>query len=393
MFPTNIEISEKEAFRQSILADNITRGRIFAGIIIVIEIVLAAIDITTSILKVSSQFHFSAYFFAYMLMILVSTAFLLYLNRAIKFKNKSAKRFYHAETVILIYITFILSWGSFISLMDQKRYGQLMVFMVNMITCSVSFVFERRKTFLSYTVSLAILFIGLPFFQQNSNILIGDYVNISVFVAISWVCSRVLSYHYCNDFNNKSLLGKANRKLEELSLFDELTSLPNRRSYVKHMEAISDSILSEKSQLSVIMMDIDFFKQFNDLYGHKAGDECLIQVGAQIHSVVKDSADFAARLGGEEFIYISTSANEEKIGMIAETIRAKIADLKIPHSDSNNEYLSISLGTSTVHVGSKKDLWQCIELADKALYFAKSEGRNCVKISNGSIADSTILNA
>lgn len=379
----SMDAGEKDDFQKNILSDNIIRGKILMKLLIAFEVILAAADVLTSVLNLSNVFRFDAYLVAYSIMILVNIAYLIFLGRLNGVNTMSASRLHQIEAVLLIYVTFIQTWGSVISLMDQKLYGQLMVFMVNMIVCSVIFYLDIKQIIIPYVISTLTLVIGLPFFQKSYNILIGHYVNIFVFVVTSFLCSRILFSNYFNDYVHKSMLRKANEKLEALSLFDELTLLPNRRSYDQYTDTFAVSTSNANAQFSAIMMDIDFFKEFNDIYGHKAGDECLTKAGEQIQTAVNSSDDFAARIGGEEFVYISTSADDRQIVKIAEMIREKINDLKIPHKASTTGYLSISLGTSTVFSNSKEDLIHCVELADKALYIAKASGRNCVKTIEG----------
>lgn len=320
-------------------------------------------------------------------MILVNISYLLIINKYNYLDNKPLVYLNNLEKIMIFYVTFFMSWGSIISLMDQKLYGQLIVFMVNMIACSVFYYFEAKKMLIPYIISTAILLLCLPFFQNSRDILIGHYVNLIIFLLISWFCSRILYHNYCSEFTNKVLLEKANNKLQELSLIDELTGIPNRRSFNNYITSMDDYNLKSGLVISIIMMDIDFFKQYNDNYGHTTGDKTLKSIAYQINSVVTHSMNFAARFGGEEFIYAAIGANEEEINRIAETIKTNIINLKIPHNYSKvSNYISLSLGTSTIVANSQKDIFDCIELADKALYLAKESGRNCVKSINNTLS-------
>jgi len=231
----------------------------------------------------------------------------------------------------------------------------------------------------------------------------GHYVNLGVFICISWLASRIVFRDYCSDYKNRRLLQKTNILLErqieqnsvlklklaaadfqsnELALLDELTGIPNRRSFRNFIDIAFKRSVNENSVLSIIMVDVDYFKQFNDNYGHNEGDRVLVAVANQINSVVRHKMDFVARWGGEEFIYAAFNTNATEIEKIAETIRSNVFDLKIPHRFSNNwNYISVSLGTCTIGVRGKDDVGKGIERADKALYLAKSGGRNCVRVN------------
>lgn len=398
----DIEECEKELFKRSVLNENFHRGRILAIALIVFELILASMDISAAIFKVDDRFYFSSYLIMYLLIILINSIYLLYINKFINLKGESIGHLRNSENVLVAYITLIMTWGSIVTLMDQKLYGQLMVFMVNMIFCSVLYFLDNEKIIISYSCSVVIILIGLPFFQSSSDVLIGHYVNLGIFILISWLASRIVFLSHYSDFKSKRMLQKtnillerqieqnsrinqelavANFQLKELSLLDELTGIPNRRSFRNHIDIAFERYVNETSILSIIMVDIDYFKQFNDSYGHNEGDRVLIAVANQINSVVRHNMDFVARWGGEEFIYAAFNTNETEIGKIAETIRSKVLDLKIPHGFSKKwDYISVSIGTCTIDVAGKVDVGKGIERADKALYLAKTSGRNCVKV-------------
>lgn len=398
----DIEDCEKEHFRRSVLAENFHRGRILAFAMIVFELILAGMDISAAIFKVDSRFHFSSYLKMYLIMILINSAYLLYINKAKDLKDKSIRQLRNLEIGLVTYITLIMSWGSIVSLMDQKLYGQLIAFMVNMISCSVLNFLDNKKIIIPYVCSVLIIIVGLPFFQSSSDVLIGHYVNLGVFILIAWLASRIIFLSYYRDYKSKRMLEKtniilereieqnsvinlklaaANVQLNELALLDELTGIPNRRSFRNHIDIAFERYVNKNSILSIIMVDVDYFKQFNDIYGHNEGDRVLIAVANQINSVVRHTMDFAARWGGEEFVYAAFNTNAAEIEKIAETIRRKVLNLKIPHGFSKKwNYISVSIGTCTIDVAGKVDVGKGIERADKALYLAKTSGRNCVKV-------------
>jgi len=400
-FKSDIEECEKENFRRNLIFDNIHRGKILATTIIGFEFILAIIDICSALLKVDNRFHFSGYLIMYSIMICINTFYLLFIIKFEKLNNISTGQLNNAEILIVVYITLIMSWGSVISLMDQKLYGQLIAFMVIMIASSVLYILDNKKILIPYFFSVLIILIFLPSFQSSKDILIGHYVNLCTFIIISWIASRIFFQNYVNDFNNKILLQRskamlekeieenkdinnklavANFQLKNLALIDELTGIPNRRGFRNYIDIAFDSYVNEDSLLSVIIIDIDFFKNFNDNYGHEEGDKALISVAKQIDSVVKNSMEFFCRWGGEEFIYSVFNLAKEDVIILAETIRLKVCELKIPNEFSKvSDNISVSIGTCTIKITGKDDVSKVINLADKALYLAKNSGRNCVK--------------
>lgn len=403
-FKIDIEECEKENFRRNLIFDNIHRGKILATTIIRFEFILAIIDICSALLKVDDRFHFSEYLIMYSIMICINTFYLLFIRKFEKLNNISTGQLNNAEILIVVYITLIMSWGSVVSLMDQKLYGQLIAFMVIMIASSVLYILDNKKILIPYFFSVLIILIFLPSFQSSKDILIGHYVNLCTFIIISWIASRIFFLNYVNDFNNKILLQRskamlekeieenkdinnklalANFQLKNLALIDELTGIPNRRGFRNYIDIAFDSYVNEDSLLSVIIIDIDFFKNFNDNYGHEEGDKALIEVAKQINSVVKNAMEFFCRWGGEEFIYSVFNLAKEDVIILAETIRLKVCELKIPNECSKvSDYISVSIGTCTIKITGKDDVSKVINLADKALYLAKNSGRNCVKNFN-----------
>jgi diguanylate cyclase (GGDEF)-like protein len=171
--------------------------------------------------------------------------------------------------------------------------------------------------------------------------------------------------------------------LESMSYIDGLTQIPNRRKFNEYYELMWSMALRESQILSVIMIDIDYFKLFNDRYGHQVGDECLIKVAQQLAATVSRKTDFVGRYGGEEFICVLPNTPIENAHMIAEKMRTKIMELDIPHESSKvTNIVTISLGVAACI--PHKDIKQnsLIESADKALYHSKETGRNNSYMSN-----------
>ena len=180
-----------------------------------------------------------------------------------------------------------------------------------------------------------------------------------------------------------SELQEANFKLESLSTLDGLTGIPNRRSFDDYIEMSIKSCTRLNKPISLIMADIDFFKGYNDNYGHLKGDDCLINVAKSISLSVKRPLDFVTRYGGEEFAVILPETDEEGAKIIAEIIRKNVEELEIAHKSSDvSAYVTLSLGITTKSSSIQYSKNELIEHADKALYNSKSNGRNQVSVCN-----------
>lgn len=175
-------------------------------------------------------------------------------------------------------------------------------------------------------------------------------------------------------------LEKANRQLQKLSLKDPLTSLWNRRKYDEAINLEWNRCLRHQRAIALVFMDIDYFKEYNDYYGHLAGDECLTMIGQTIMDSLLRSTDMAARYGGEEFVLILSETGKEEAIKIAEMLRQKIESLHILHEQSPvSSYITVSIGVAFTIPSINSTHEDLFNAADKALYKAKANGRNQVK--------------
>jgi diguanylate cyclase (GGDEF)-like protein/PAS domain S-box-containing protein len=192
------------------------------------------------------------------------------------------------------------------------------------------------------------------------------------------------SFAMLTDINDRKemelLLAESNRLLTELSNTDGLTGIANRRNFDMTLEREYSRLSRTNSYLSVIMLDIDHFKEYNDHYGHIAGDECLRQIGKVLADCISRSVDLAARYGGEEFACILPDTDVHAAVKIADKIRKTIRDLKIEHKKSPVcEYVTASLGVATVRYERDRSVEEIVAIADRLMYKAKLSGRNRIE--------------
>lgn len=172
-------------------------------------------------------------------------------------------------------------------------------------------------------------------------------------------------------------LQEANRKLELLANSDGLTHIANRRNFNSFLSKEWKCHEQEQKPLGLILLDIDYFKRYNDYYGHFQGDDCLIQIAQTIAQFCQRPTDLVARYGGEEFGIVLPHTDSEQVWLIGESIRETIAGLQIPHADSpGSPFVTLSLGGASVIPSSDNHLDALITQADTALYEAKNKGRN-----------------
>ena len=183
-------------------------------------------------------------------------------------------------------------------------------------------------------------------------------------------------------------LRRANAQLETLARRDPLTGLANRRRFEHEKSRAWDDMFAHRQALSVLMVDLDYFKNYNDQYGHAAGDECLAEIGHALSVEFHSAGELAVRVGGEEFAVMLESVSSEAARARAETLRRAVEALQRPHARSPHGRVTVSIGIATIEIaeltsalataGAASGIGELLKQADEALYAAKAQGRNAV---------------
>jgi diguanylate cyclase (GGDEF)-like protein len=169
-----------------------------------------------------------------------------------------------------------------------------------------------------------------------------------------------------------------NDRLQVMASVDMISGLANRRGLQSRLEFEWKKAEQTGGPVSLIMIDVDHFKLFNDTYGHLEGDKCLRQIGEALAAIAAEATGFAARYGGEEFCLLLPKTDGIAAMDIGERVRAAVEDLRIPHSMSAFQFITVSAGMAAVAPGQASSVQDLIEAADAALYAAKHRGRNNV---------------
>ena len=168
-----------------------------------------------------------------------------------------------------------------------------------------------------------------------------------------------------------------NDLLEKISMYDGLTNIRNRRFFDETFEKTFSEIKRDKKSLAVLMIDIDFFKPYNDNYGHGQGDETLRKVAKALEKTIKRASDFVARYGGEEFVILLKDINKDGVEAVANNLLNAVRELKITHEFSKIEnYVTVSIGVSYYNSSSDITKLELLLKADETLYNVKNSGRN-----------------
>lgn len=299
------------------------------------------------------------------------------------------KRGVSSQNLFLLYSLVISFWSCGISILDSYRSTNISVYSYVLMSVSVFCLLTPKQSAFVYLANFVLLNSVTYIFSANVNMfatppgLFSLVIN-SVFVTVfSFIISCMLyRYRIISQYNRILLKSqyneilKINKELDLLAQTDQLTQMGNRRFLEnKLINLIKNEEVNSKKAVGM-MIDIDFFKQYNDLYGHMQGDICLKLIASEIIKFANEIDAFVARYGGEEF-FLFYAGNENGAEM-AQKIKKLIQDQNIPHANAKEGCVTISIGVSTEEnlqlVGHDEFISHC----DKALYKAKSSGRNCV---------------
>lgn len=188
--------------------------------------------------------------------------------------------------------------------------------------------------------------------------------------------------------SNQELLHE-NEKLETLTLEDELTGVHNRRYFEMQLEAEWKRLSGRNKILTLMVIDIDYFKLYNDTYGHAEGDVCLRNVARILKTALQSETDFISRIGGEEFVALLPGVDESRATSLAEHMDRKLQKAKLTHATSPlGDYVTVSIGIASVIPGQSSTALSLFKAADKALYSAKARGRNQVVVGEMEMLES-----
>ena len=245
-------------------------------------------------------------------------------------------------------------------------------------------------TSLMATLMLAALMTLSAYHSQSTShietliltVLTGAYASISLLG--QYIYERLLRQHFLAEnvlYQHRDELHSANQILENQATVDGLTGCINRRGMESRLASLYHQLRQtppgQDPRITLLLFDIDFFKQYNDTYGHPAGDECLKTVANVPLSMVQSDTDFVARYGGEEFVILYPQTGPEALEVMARQILESIRELEVPHSQSPiSTVVTASIGLATLVPEASKQPEDLVRAADHAVYMAKRKGRN-----------------
>lgn len=388
---------------------NLERVRSFIIAILLLEFLLFLID--DYLLSQTGANHGSGAFRLLLLIVLfmVSVAYLFVFDQLGKLHKANRVENSTIKALLVSYLTLTMIWGAVFTISAKNSGGSLTAFLIILLLGSLLMYMDNRALLIPYLASALVFIIGHQFVHLPVQALVRHYLNLVIFFVLAWFISRNLYKAYISEFKARGLIEVQNRLLKEanqellqeivareeaqknlelanqelvqLSLIDQLTGIPNRRSLELFLSFEWHRGLREHSSIAIIMIDIDSFKAYNDCYGHVEGDRALARVAAALDGSRRRSTDFVARYGGEEFLFIALGIDEAGTFTLAEIIRKNVEALKIRHDASQfSSWLTISLGALTIIPGAAESCSDAINMADMALYDAKRAGGNQTRI-------------
>ena len=318
--------------------------------------------------------------------IISAVALLLALVSRHKYNKKEQASRLFISILIGLYYANIMFFGIYIGVLNNPV-GVAASFMAFLVVAL--FLFTASPLFkLSLIISATFSFIVTTVSVKIPVYWTFDIVNVLIAAIITLIFDWQINKFRISSELNANRLEEERDIYQGQSMVDELTQLKNRRDFMQTFQRYLTNYRSSDDLLCIAIFDIDFFKNYNDFYGHPRGDECLTAVGKAINDIRENLNVYAARIGGEEFALLWFEKDQVQAGVENVILRLfkTIRGLEIPHEKSNiAEYITVSAGIYIMQCGESNDIRAVYEFADMALYEAKKSGRNCAIVKSKTI--------
>ncbi|TSI02519.1 GGDEF domain-containing protein [Lysinibacillus sp. BW-2-10] len=295
------------------------------------------------------------------------------------------------EFFVSVYVTLFITIGALVSTRELDIYNPLLIYTLILLSCSSFLILTAKQVAISLAISSPILLSGLYMQHGMNDIFKLQIIYILSVIPIAFFISQSIYYSFKRSIkyqvemmkeaqvtrNLTKKLREANRKLELQASLDPLTNLHNRRAYNEYLKGLQIKAKESPFYVSVIMIDVDCFKLYNDTYGHTEGDNVLVKIGEILNDLADEYNCLASRWGGEEFSLLLADKEEVVTKEICNKVKMRIEQLNIPHCQSMiADYVTVSMGACTTYITEPSEIYTCIKKADEALYNVKENGRN-----------------
>ena len=283
----------------------------------------------------------------------------------------------------VFYSVLLMVWGTCVTVYDQRVSNSISVYLITSLTIAVVVNFTPFQAVTIYGFFLAVLYFMLPLFQKISMDNYGNNVNMTIMTLMAVFISV---YRYASDrknYLNQQIIEEQNRRLSDAAVRDSLTRLRNRRFFDEKIDSLYQQCIDTRAAMTVMMIDIDHFKIYNDTYGHQQGDECLRRMAWRLEQELDEKDEYLIRYGGEEFLYIGIGVEEKAAAEKAKQFNKVIRELVIGPSDQDLRSITISIGICSRFPKEGEPWAEHIAEADAALYAAKNSGRDRCVVADG----------
>ncbi|MDL2253244.1 GGDEF domain-containing protein [Ruminococcaceae bacterium OttesenSCG-928-I18] len=369
---------EKEGFYSEVLR-TLYWPTMFVGILILL---FEAVMILTTLVRpqwIAELPYRRVYFALYVFLFLVTFVFMAALLALRDRLQNHPRIFVH---ICQAYAFFICLWGSFLSAFSG---GDTAVFTYVVMGVAVMIVLQPWQAALLLGVNQCLFYLLLYLFSQGGSLASGKVINSLIATLLAVLIASILYRNKAVNYQNTLTITQQNEKirvinnqLRSLVLADELTGAYNRRFLEEILPEKLEDARRAGEEVAVFMMDIDRFKQYNDIYGHVQGDACLVSVADIIHRTALSEESYFVRYGGEEFVLFLQGEPLPRCRELAEKIRKNIARCRLDHTGCPTGYVTVSIGVCFSGVSDTRDIHELVHCADEAMYFAKKAGRNQV---------------
>lgn len=377
-------------FKERRLETNIGRMYVFSIYIVVLQITLNIINIIKPSDSKGSDIIIYIVLSMSLLVIGFIYWFLFHQVRKGRIQSHKIKAFL-VESLLYIYLCLQLVFCT----LNILSTGGINSFIIAILIIGMVPIIRPLQSITSILLSFLYVFIALYLTRNTSNawdsILLTDtWANLIIITGLTMCISVFIYDMYTTNFlksvelqqanealqNTNNQLENANEQLEVLANTDQMTGVANRRAFSKEFQTLWDLSISNNRRLALALVDIDFFKSYNDKFGHMEGDKCLQKIATSLKTTFRRNTDIVSRYGGEEFLIVF-DANENNAFDFVELARKNIEALRIPHANTTiSPYVTISAGVCVVLPGKDVSMDHALKIADDSLYDSKKSGRN-----------------
>jgi len=309
----------------------------------------------------------------YLATAIIASLFAFYINYKMQKEHVNNKFIY---TITAFFYLNVMIFGIYLGVIANP--DKLATIFLCFLICALLMFINPPLFNFFLTLGAMIVFIAFSIAHKTSEIWILDVINAMIAGIISLFFNWHISKLRLGLEISANMLEEERNKYHDQSIIDELTQLRNRRDFMHTFQRYLSNYRTSDDYLCVAICDIDFFKNYNDHYGHPMGDDCLRGVGRVFNSLKDSLGVYSARVGGEEFALLWFEQDVSHIDTVISHTANLINKLQIRHEKSKvSEYVTLSMGVYVERCGSSSDAKALYDLADKALYTAKESGRNC----------------